>query len=45
VRSKVVSQDMGVRENGAKAHVALEYSTTRLKTRLTSCRRVGQLNT
>ncbi len=34
VRVKVVSKDMGARENGAKAWVALEYSLAHLRTRL-----------
>jgi hypothetical protein len=34
VKAKVVSKDMGMGENGAKAQVAREYSLARLKAKL-----------
>jgi hypothetical protein len=34
VKVEVVSEDMGIRENGAKAWVVLKYSPTCPKTRL-----------
>jgi hypothetical protein len=34
VRAKVVSKDMGARENGAKAKFVLKYSFTHLRTKL-----------
>jgi hypothetical protein len=41
MKVKVVLEDMGEKENGAKAQVDFEYYPTRPETRLTSCRRVG----
>jgi hypothetical protein len=34
VKAKVVLKDVGARENGAKVHLALEYSLARPKTKL-----------
>jgi hypothetical protein len=36
VRVEVVLKDVGARENGAKAHVALKYYFSRPKTKLQS---------
>jgi hypothetical protein len=43
MKVEVVLEDIGAKENGAKARVALKYPPSHLKTKLTSCCSVGQL--